>query len=232
MTLTKEQKEICDKRLVEHQHNDYFVDIKLSDSFILKDFFVKKGVFRPENTSGYYFARYLVSHPELYSGKSILDLGCGTGIQGIVCGLNGASKVILSDVSDLAKLNVEQNLKTFSLLNKSSVVCGDLFEKVKGKYDVILFNHPFFDNKFDENNPITRAWFDDGKLLTRFYADVALYLNEGGQIIMPFFPFAGHTNDPLIQGERNSFTVNVIHQENVDDNNLQKGKFLIYLLSK
>jgi release factor glutamine methyltransferase len=191
-----------------------------------------KGVFRPETTSGLYLARFLANNKKIYSGKKVLDLGCGSGIQGITCALNGALSVSFSDISCLAVQNTHLNLERYGLLEKTSYTCSDLFEKVRGKFDIILFNHPFFAQKPDLDYPITRAWFDDGKLIKRFLKKAPEYLTNDGGVIMPFFPFAGNTNDPQLQGEKYGFKVDLIHQENIDDKNLQKGEFLVFSLRK
>lgn len=232
MVLTSEQKEICDKRLEEHKHENYFVDIELRQDFILKHFFVMKGVFRPETTSGFYLARYLVNHPNIYSGKKVLDLGCGAGIQGIVCALKGASNITFSDISELAIKDTGINLEKYKLLDKANFISGDLFENIKGNFDVIIFNHPFFDNVPEPNNSITHAWFDDGKIIARFLEEAPDYLTEEGIIIMPFFPFAGETNHPLIQGQKLGYNVTLLHKENENDQNLQKGEFCVFSLKK
>lgn len=63
--------------------------------------------------------RYLAKHPELVRGKSVLEVGCGLGLAGMVAhGLGG--KVILSDylpaALELAKYNWEQNFTEESKL--------------------------------------------------------------------------------------------------------------------
>ncbi|KAJ3479032.1 hypothetical protein NLI96_g9346 [Meripilus lineatus] len=45
-------------------------------------------------------ATYLDEHPELYKGRSVLELGAGGGLPGIVAGKNGASSVVLTDYPD------------------------------------------------------------------------------------------------------------------------------------
>ncbi len=232
MVLTAEQKEICDKRLEEHQHEDYSVDIKLNPSFSLKGFKVMKNVFRPETTSGLYFAKYLSNHPKHYSGKKVLDLGCGSGIQGITCLMNGASEVTFSDISLLASNNTAANVKEQKLLDRTTILCGNLFEKIVEKFDVIVFNHPFFDATPNPDKPITKCWFDDGRLLNKFLEEAPNYLLEGGIIIMPFFKFAGETNNPEIHGPRKNYQVDLLYKENENDQNLQKGEFCVFSLKK
>ncbi|MDP5168609.1 MAG: protein N-lysine methyltransferase family protein [Bacteroidia bacterium] len=42
-------------------------------------------------------AAYLESHPEEVKGKSVLEIGCGNGLAGVVAGLLGAASVTLTD---------------------------------------------------------------------------------------------------------------------------------------
>ena len=42
------------------------------------------------------FATYLDTHPEVYEGKCVLELGAGGGLPGIVAAKNGAEKVTCS----------------------------------------------------------------------------------------------------------------------------------------
>ncbi|XOV88234.1 MAG: class I SAM-dependent methyltransferase [Pseudomonadota bacterium] len=47
--------------------------------------------------SGQVLARYLLDNPGLVAGKSVLDLGCGSGVVGIAASLAGAERVIACD---------------------------------------------------------------------------------------------------------------------------------------
>ncbi|CAL1709264.1 unnamed protein product [Somion occarium] len=61
------------------------------------------------------FATFLETHRALYAHRSVLELGAGGGLPGIVAALNGAANVILTDYPDAALLenlhyNVSQNV--------------------------------------------------------------------------------------------------------------------------
>ncbi|KAK7683092.1 hypothetical protein QCA50_013765 [Cerrena zonata] len=61
------------------------------------------------------FATYLDSHPELYRDGSVLELGAGGGLPGIVTVLNGAENAVLTDYPDSSLIdnlrhNVIQNV--------------------------------------------------------------------------------------------------------------------------
>ncbi|KAG8942767.1 nicotinamide n-methyltransferase [Tulasnella sp. 419] len=114
------------------------------------------------------FATYLDLHSNsLCKGKSVLELGAGGGLPGLVCALNGAQRVLLTDYPDHSlienlKYNVEVNLP--SELHHVVYVKGYLWGKSvdpllepnggKRKFDVIIlsdliFNHSQHDALLD-----------------------------------------------------------------------------------
>jgi methylase of polypeptide subunit release factors len=230
MTLTDEQKKIIDLRISEHQHSRYETDITSGGEVILKNIIVYPNVLRPEITSALYFARFLFSNEKLYENKDVLDMGCGTGVQGLVMGLNGAKSVTFSDISHDAYQNTVENIAKFGLNNTTSVTQGDLFENILGTFDLIVFNHPFFAGVPDKNVPSTIVMLDDGVIIHKFLKDATKCLNSGGSIIMPFFESAGETNNPGVQGPKEGYDTKRIYCEEIDDENIQKGQFSVYEL--
>jgi methylase of polypeptide subunit release factors len=232
MALTEEQKKLIELRLKEHSHARYEVDVVLDENDLLKGVVVYPNVHRPEKTSALYFARYLFINKDVYRDKEVLDMGCGCGIQGIVMAKFGAKHVTLSDISQNAVDNTKENIQKFSLEGKTTVVWGDLFENVQTTADIIVFNHPFFPAEVNPDIPITTAILDEGKLIHRFLDEAPKYLNKDGVIIMPFFEFAGETNNPGIQGPKRWYNVKEVYTIEVDDENIQKGRFSVYELRK
>ncbi len=78
--------------------------------------------------------------PEL-RGRA-LDLGCGWGAVGVVLGKRyPAAELVLTDVNERAAELAKRNLRANGVEN-ARVVCGDGFEKVEGKFDLIALNPP------------------------------------------------------------------------------------------
>lgn len=80
---------------------------------------------------------------EKYVGNnnSVLDIGTGSGILSIASLLMGASNAFGVDIDKLAvKTAVENGLKNGFSEPNLKFVCGDLADKVKGKYDVCIAN--------------------------------------------------------------------------------------------
>ena len=82
----------------------------------------------------------------------ILDMGSGSGIQAktaIDAGANPKS-ITLGDINSEA---IKHLKKTFT---KSKIIHSNLFEKIKGKFDLIIFNPPYLpEDKFDKEKDTT-----------------------------------------------------------------------------
>lgn len=231
MALNPEQWELNKKRIAEHKHPTYQIDLDVGSGILLKGFSVHPNVLRPEKTSAIYFARYLASCDLDFSGKEVLDLGCGTGIQGIMAAIRGAQKVVMSDIAEHAVANAFENVRIQRLEALVDVRKSDLFEAVNESFDVIIFNQPFFAEKPLPDEPITIAIFDEGELIRRFFLEAKKHLKKGGIIIMPFFHFAGTTNDPGIRGPEFGYNIASKTSVEVNDDNIQKGTFSVYVLT-
>ncbi|MEG1706940.1 MAG: 50S ribosomal protein L11 methyltransferase [Clostridia bacterium] len=75
-----------------------------------------------------------------FVGKSVLDVGCGSGILGITAGKLGAKEVLLIDIDKQASDIATENIATNKLADICSAKCGDLVKDVNKKYDFVLAN--------------------------------------------------------------------------------------------
>ena len=55
-----------------------------------------------------------------FKGKNVLDMGCGTGVLGILCSMKGAKKVIGIDVDEWAYENTIENIKRNNIITMSA----------------------------------------------------------------------------------------------------------------
>ena len=74
-------------------------------------------------------------------GKTVLDIGCGSGILSIASLLFGAESVVGVDIDALAVKTAKENGETNGFYEpKLKVLQGDLADKVSGKYDIVVAN--------------------------------------------------------------------------------------------
>lgn len=71
---------------------------------------------------------------------SILDLGCGSGILSVASLLLGAKKAVGVDIDEMAVKTAKENAKLNLVDNRFDGVCGNLTDKISGKYNIIVAN--------------------------------------------------------------------------------------------
>lgn len=224
------QRQQVHRQLQDHKHSRYAFDLEWPPSFKLKNFAVFPNVLRPDRMIAMRLAYFLASHPNLYHAKSFVDVGCGSGIQGIVMLKNGATHGIFTDISNDAIQNTIENINQYNLQDKSQVLLTDLLEGIREKVHIIVFNHPFFAAKPSSEEPVSLAMLDEGELLQRFLTTADNYLKPGGKIIMPYFHEAGPTNNPQVQAPKHGYHIEAaVEGEGIG---MQSGKSSISILQK
>ena len=73
-------------------------------------------------------------------GKTVLDVGCGSGILGLSALLLGAKSAELVDIDEQATAIAKRNAEINSLTAKCSIKTGSLTEKTSGTFDVVFAN--------------------------------------------------------------------------------------------
>ncbi|MEK6825860.1 MAG: HemK2/MTQ2 family protein methyltransferase [Nanoarchaeota archaeon] len=112
-------------------------------------------------------------------GKTFLDMGAGSGIQCEEALKAGASSV----------LAVDDDRVIVQLLKRKNIPAlhSDLFEKIKERFDVIVFNPPYlpFDEREDkESRRITTGGKNGDELILRFLKEAPKHLNRKGMILL------------------------------------------------
>ncbi|MFA7252796.1 MAG: methyltransferase [Candidatus Paceibacterota bacterium] len=229
MILSPAQQKQVDIQVDAHKHTDYKTDIVISDDLILKNFQVRTKVLRPEIMSSLQLAQWLHTNNNIYKSKKVLDMGTGSGIQGIVTGLSGAEKVVCADISDDAVQNASLNIINYELTEKITAIESDLFTSIGDQtFDLIIFNHMFFsDGPMEEQITKDFSEIERGSLIHRFFDEARRHLTPNGLIIMPYLELAGPVNSPKIQAPRHGYSVETVFNENVTVG-IQQGEVSIY----
>ncbi len=147
-------------------------------------------IYEPQEDS--YLLNKFVNH---YASGRVLDLGTGSGIQALTVLTNPLVKEVLAvDINETAvkALQKEVNEKK---IKKIKVLKSDLFENVKGQFNLIIFNPPYL----PQDPGITDTALYGGKkgweISERFFKEVANYLTPEGIIL---FLFSSLTNKSKI----------------------------------
>ncbi len=73
-------------------------------------------------------------------GAAVLDIGCGSGILSVASILLGARAATGVDIDELAVKTAAENAKINGVGDKFTAVCGNLVDKIRGQFDVIVAN--------------------------------------------------------------------------------------------
>lgn len=76
----------------------------------------------------------------LSPGSDFLDVGCGSGILSVAALLLGANSAVGIDIDSLAVKTAAENARLNSVDGKFTGICGNLAEKVTGRYQVVAAN--------------------------------------------------------------------------------------------
>ena len=136
-------------------------------------------VYDPSDDS-YLLLKVVDVNPE----ERFLEMGPGTGLLSIHAAKLGAN-VTAADVNPHAVECTKRNAAKNSV--RIDTVKSDLFEKVQGNYDVIVFNPPYLPGAITSTSWIERAWSggDEGsETAVQFLNDAWKHLSPGGRIFM------------------------------------------------
>jgi release factor glutamine methyltransferase len=142
---------------------------------------VRPGVFHP---GLFYSTKFLLSYlaEKNLSGKTLLELGCGTGLISIFAAKQNA----IVTASDISKLAVE-NCKTNALKNNVNitVTLSDLFAKIGiKKFDWIIINPPYYAK--DAVLEADYAWYCgiNFEYFEKLFQQLPSFSTEGTEITM------------------------------------------------
>lgn len=110
----------------------------------------------------------------------VLDLGTGSGIQAETA-LEKGAEVLASDVNQEAiEFVKKKGIKTIQ---------SDLFENIKEKFDLIIFNPPYLpkDKREDKESALATTGGKKGyEIIESFFKQVKKHLKKDGKILIVF----------------------------------------------
>jgi len=187
---------------------DAYSDIGVNSLIILRS------VFRVDNSYlGSYLARTISANKGLVKGKDILDLGCGCGLLGLVCALNGARKVHFSDINPVAVKNSRLNSILWEI-GHASFSAGGLFENIptRRRFDLIVFNPPSIEGI--PLNSSEAAFIREDRVIQDFFRLFPNYLKKVGAVIIPGASRFNSDTSPINMVRRYNLPHKIIAKEN------------------
>lgn len=140
--------------------------------------------------------RVLLENIDIHNicGK-VLDLGCGTGVVGLILGtLNKNISIDMVDVNERAIELAKENIKLNNLNN--NIFISDVYSNVNDKYDYIITNPPIRAGK---------------EVIRRFLLGAKDYLNHNG--ILYFVMRKDHGVKSMIEELEEIYKVEVVDKE-------------------
>lgn len=140
----------------------------------------KEDVYSPDDDT-----YLLIDMLEIEEDQEILEMGVGTGIISLFCAAKGA-KVTAVDIDKKAVELTKENSRINDIPLQDSIR-SDLFSKVEGCWEMIIFNPPYLPS--DKDLGFDRKW-DGGErgdeTLLRFLNRAIDYIDLGGRIYFIF----------------------------------------------
>lgn len=138
-------------------------------------------------------AFYIENFPDV-TGKSFLEIGCGTGVISVFAGRRGASRVVAVDVNPDAVRNADLNFEKFRIPNAEAFL-SDGFGNIRGQFDVITWNAPYHGSR--PADLLERGCADeDYRDIRAFFRGVRKFLKPEGTVV---FGFSESGDLPLIE---------------------------------
>ena len=172
-------------------------------SFWRDEFHIEKTVLDPRPESELIVE---ITKDSLFSGMKVLDLGCGSGCIGLsLYHENPEVRLFLSDRSDKALNVAKKNADNLGFT--CEFFHSNLFEKIKGKFDLIVTNLPYIEKKnfsilqkeiiLYEPHEALYGGMSGIDIIKLFLSDVGNRLKKNGTFVIEF----GEGQDALLRQE-------------------------------
>ena len=109
----------------------------------------------------------------------VLEIGAGSGVQLVILQQNGVKNIFSSDINSHAVMQCKK--LGFDCIQ------SDLFEKIKNKYNLIIFNPPYLpeDKREPSDSKLATTGGKDGsEIINKFLIQAKKYLEKDGKIFL------------------------------------------------
>lgn len=143
--------------------------------------------------------------------RKCLDMGCGSGLLGILMEKKGA-EVTAADISTeavgVARKNAEMNGAGISF------VASDLFEKIAGVFDLIVFNPPYLPVDEYPHGSYTGG-ITGREIIERFLKEARAHLNTDGKILLVISSLTGEKG-VIDFAQKQGYKIEIIERKKID----------------
>lgn len=143
-----------------------------------------KSIYEPQEDS-YFLSKILEEHiPKLdknLKNLKVLEIGCGSGIQ-----LDSLIKIGILKKNVFA-VDINSKAVNYCKLKGFNCKISNLFENVKEKFDIIIFNPPYLPldkNEPEESRLATTGGIKGSEIINKFLKQAKNYLNKEGIIFI------------------------------------------------
>ncbi|MFH1307372.1 MAG: HemK2/MTQ2 family protein methyltransferase [archaeon] len=148
-------------------------------------------MYSPDEDS-YFLSEILTKYLTKLKNKDIkiLDTGSGSGVQAKICIKSRISpeNITLSDIDSESLNYLKSNFK------KSKIIKSNLFENIKEKFDLIIFNPPYLPADKYDNKKDTTGGKLGSETINKFLNQARDHLASKGKILLLTSSYSGKIN--------------------------------------
>jgi len=179
MELAPDEESRLLKYIAERKQGRPLAYITHKKEFYSEEFFVDERVLIPRPETEHVVEEALTVLEGSKTQPLILDMGCGSGVIGIVLSKITGCKVVCVDKSYDATFVTKMNTSLHHLNGNVSIVCSNLFYGIKKRriFDLVLANMPYISSSEWDVLPIDVKMFEPEMALKGGEDGLAVYRN-------------------------------------------------------